>query len=74
MGLIFLSAMATDIALQVTGASGAAVALGTALLAMTLRQGHGVPRLSLRAKQQLRTRKEVALPGLVAQPSSRTLL
>ncbi|GIL50885.1 hypothetical protein Vafri_6858 [Volvox africanus] len=36
VGLIFLSAMASDIALQVTGPDAAAVALGSSLLAMTL--------------------------------------
>ncbi|KAG2444838.1 hypothetical protein HXX76_001579 [Chlamydomonas incerta] len=36
VGLIFLSAMATDIALQVTGPDAAAVALGSALCTMTL--------------------------------------
>ncbi|GLC59516.1 hypothetical protein PLESTB_001495700 [Pleodorina starrii] len=36
VGLIFLSAMASDIALRVTGPDAAAVALGSSLLAMTL--------------------------------------
>ncbi|EFJ45005.1 hypothetical protein VOLCADRAFT_94701 [Volvox carteri f. nagariensis] len=36
VGLIFLSAMASDIALRVTGPDAAAVALGSSLLAMTI--------------------------------------